>query len=456
MIPFSPHGYQTQIIDFLHSVKRAAVFASMGSGKTVSTLTAIEQLILIDVDYPILILAPLRVARSTWPAEISKWPHLKHLRVSVVQGTKREREEALRVDADIYTCNYENVQWLVEHFDEKWPFRTVIADESTQLKGFRTRQGASRPRALARVAHTKIKRMVLLTGTPAPNGLLDLWGQVWFLDKGASLGKSFTSFKDRWFAPKPNGFGVLPLPHAQEEIQNAIKHLCITIDASDWFSLEQPIVNKLMLDLPRKVRQQYVDMEKKMFMEIESGAIEALSRGISTMKCSQICGGAVYKEDKAYEVLHSEKIDALRSIVEEANGAPILVVYRFVSDLDRLKTAFPSGRVLGKDPKTEQQWRERKIPILFVHPRSAGHGLNLQDGGNILVFYSVNWALEEHLQVIERIGPMRQMQSGYKRPVFIYMLLMRDTIDETIVERLETKRSVQDILLDALKRYKGE
>lgn len=451
---FTPHGYQQEIINFIQNTKRCAVFSAMGSGKTVSTLTAIEQMSLIDLDYPVLILAPLRVARSTWPNEVHKWAHTSDLSVKAITGSVIERKAALITNSDIYTCNYENLPWLVKELDDKWPFKTVIIDESTHLKGFRLRQGAKRPKELAKVAHTLINRIVLLTGTPAPNGLIDLWGQMWFIDKGAALGKTFSAFKDRWFTADESGFGIKPLPHAQQEIQDAIKHMCITIDMEKWFKIEKPIEHHIKLDLPLKVHKQYKAMEKTMFMEIENGAIEALSRGVATIKCSQVCSGAVYFEDKTFEVLHDEKIEALRSIVEEANGMPILVAYRFVSDLKRLMKAFPEGRVLDKDPKTERDWCTGKIPILFAHPKSAGHGLNLQDGGNILVFFSVNWPLEAHMQIIERIGPMRQMQSGHKRPVFVYYLLMRDTIDETIMERLVTKQTVQDILLNAMKRYK--
>jgi len=454
-LDFKAHGYQDLIITFIQATKRCAVWAGMGLGKTSSTLTALEELALVETVYPVLVVAPLRVARTTWPQEVRKWNHLKHLQVMPICGDLQERQAALRVKVQIYTTNYEQLPWLVETLGEKWPFRTVVIDEATKLKGFRLRQGTQRAKALARVAHTRIKRIILLTGTPSPNGLSDLWGQMWFVDAGHRLGRTFSSFKERWFRPAHDGYGVESTDHAQEQIQKALGDVCITIDAADWFDLQKPIVNTIPVDMPAKARVLYKDMEKRMFMELEGNTIEALNAAAKTMKCLQIANGAAYLEDgKEWKTIHDEKLDALEEIIEEAGGMPVLVAYHFKSDLARLKTRFPKGKVLDARSQTIDDWNAGKIPVLFAHPASAGHGLNLQDGSNILAFFSVNWNLEEHQQIIERIGPVRQLQAGHKRPVFLHFILAADTVDEMILERLQTKREVQDILLEAMKTRK--
>ena len=451
-IDFKPHGYQSLIIPFIQEVKRCAVWAGMGLGKTSSTLTALEELSLVEGVYPVLVVAPLRVARTTWPQEVKKWNHLKHLQVIPICGGLKERQEALKIKVDIYTTNYEQLPWLVEYLGDKWPFKVVVIDEATKLKGFRLRQGTQRAKALARVAHTKIKRIVLLTGTPSPNGLQDLWGQMWFIDKGDRLGRTFDAFKQRWFYPSHTGYGVEASDNAQEQIQRALRDVCITIDAADWFNLQTPVINKLMVTLPPKAAILYKDMEKRMFMELEGNEIEALNAAAKTMKCLQIANGAAYLEGGVeWKAIHDEKLDALEDIVEEAGGMPILVAYHFKSDLARLRARFPQGKQLDAKTQTIDDWNAGKIPMLFAHPASAGHGLNLQDGSNILAFYSVNWNLEEHQQIIERIGPVRQLQAGHKRPVFIHFILATGTVDEMILERLQTKRDVQDILLAAMK-----
>lgn len=450
---FTPRPYQTLITNHILEVPRCAVWAGMGLGKTTATYNAIDIILVIDGG-PVLVVAPLRVARSTWPDEAKKWAHLRHLRVMPVIGSEAERRMALAVKADIYTTNFENLPWLIEHFGERWPFRTVVIDESTKLKGFRLRQGTARAKALGRVAHTKIHRFIELTGTPSPNGLTDLWGQAWFLDAGARLGRTFDGFKQRWFRPAHNGFGVMPFDHTQVEIQDKLRDLCITIDAKDWFDLKEPIVNNIYVDLPIKARKLYQDMEKEMFMQIEEHEVEAFNAAARTIKCLQVANGAAYVGDVPgeWKEIHDMKLQALDDIVEEAAGMPILVAYNFKSDLARLRLAFPKGRQLDANPQTIVDWNAGLIPLLFAHPASAGHGLNLQDGGNILVFFAHDWNLENRLQIIERIGPTRQMQAGHDRPMFIHNIIARDTVDEMVIERVETKREVQDILLQAMKQ----
>jgi len=329
----------------------------------------------------------------------------------------------------------------------------VVADEATKLKGFRLRQGGKRAQALASVAHTKVKRFINLTGTPSPNGLEDLWGQTWFLDGGERLGRTFTAFRERWFQKSFDGYGSIALPSAQGEMQDRLRDICLTIDAKDYFDLDEPIVNNIYIDLPIRARELYQDMEKQMFMELEGHEVEAFNAAARTGKCLQIANGAAYIDDKQnWKEVHDAKLQALEEIIEEAAGAPVLVAYHFKSDLARILHTFPQARSLDANPSTIKEWNEGRIPVLLAHPASAGHGLNLQDGGNILVFFGHNWNLEERLQVIERIGPVRQKQAGHDRPVFIHNIIARDTVDEMVIERVETKREVQDILLAAMKR----
>lgn len=449
---FTGRPYQSIITDHMLSMDRSAIWAGMGLGKTISTYNALDALFLAGEDHPVLVMAPLRVARTTWPEEAAKWQHLRHISVQPIVGSEAERKMALKYDASVYTCNFDNLMWLVEHFGDRWPFGTVVIDEATKLKGFRLKQGAKRAQALARVAHTKAKRFIELTGTPSPNGLADLWGQMWFIDGGVRLGRTYSAFKQRWFQKSHDGYGIVALPHAQAEIQEKLRDVCLTIDAADWFDLEKPIINNIYVDLPVRARKLYRDMEKEMFAEIDGHGVEAFNAASRTIKCLQMANGAVYVDDKQnWKETHDEKLQALEDIVEEANGAPVLVAYHFKSDLARLSAAFPKGRQLDADPNTIRDWNAGKIPVLFAHPASAGHGLNLQDGGNILVYFGHWWNLEERLQILERIGPVRQRQAGYKRPVFIHNIIARDTVDELVIERIETKREVQDILLQALK-----
>lgn len=452
---FTPRAYQRQAIEHLLDTPRCALWAGMGLGKTVAALSAADTLLLID-PRPVLVLAPLRVARSTWPDEARKWSHLQRVDVQPVVGSEAERLAALKRDRSVYSMNYENLPWLVDQLGDRWPFGTVIADESTRLKSFRLRQGGKRAQAVARVAHTKVDRWINLTGTPSPNGLIDLWGQTWFLDAGRRLSRSFNAFVQRWFRIGMNGFGYEPLPSAQEQIQDRLRDLCLTIDPRDHFDLREPIVNDIYVDLPPHARRLYRDMEREMFAQIEQYGVEAFNAASRTIKCLQLANGAVYIDEKAvdWRVVHDAKLEALGDVIEEAAGAPVLVAYHFRSDLARLQKAFPRGRVLDQQPQTIADWNAGRIPLLFAHPASAGHGLNLQDGGNILVFFGHWWNLEERMQIVERIGPVRQAQAGYDRPVYIHNIIARDTVDELVIARTESKRNAQDVLLEALKQGK--
>lgn len=452
---FDARPYQHRIIDHITEHARCGVFAGMGMGKTVSTLTAIDILRGMEGIGPVLVLAPYRVAASTWPDEARKWPHLS-LSVSPVVGNATQRAAALSVPADIYTTNYETVPWLVERLGENWPFGMIVADESTRLKSHRLRGGGKRAKALAQVAYLS-ERFVLLTGTPAPNGLHDLWGQLWFLDRGQRLGRTFQSFESRWFRRVQKGASafaaeLVPLQSAQAEIQAAIRDVCLTVEAKDYFDLRDPVEVIVPVALPDKARATYDQLRADLYAELTGGEVFADSGAALTIKCLQFANGALYLgDDGAFEAVHDAKLDALESIIEEAAGAPVLCAYHFKSDATRIRTRFPSARMLDKDPQTIRDWNAGRIPLLLAHPESAGHGLNLQDGGNILAVFGHWWALEPYQQIVERIGPTRQIQAGHDRPVFIYQIVATDTLDELVIRRRKTKSDIQSLLMDALK-----
>lgn len=455
---FKPRPLQTMIIDFILDHPRCAIYSGMGTGKTSATLTALDILNIIEPGAT-LVIAPLLVANQTWPDEVKKWCHLQDVKIIPIIGKPEQRVRALKTKADIYTVNYENLTWLVSFLGTDWFFTKVVADESTKLKGFRVSQGSVRARALGKVAHTKVKRFIELTGTPSPNGIKDLWGQCWFLDRGERLGTSFTAFTDRWFqsvsvGADRNAIQLVPFEHSQNEIQDRLKDICISIEAKDYFDIKEPITTTLEVELKGKARKLYDDMEKEMFIELSNSVeVEAFNAASKTIKCLQIASGAIYTDESgAYQAVHDLKIQALESVIEEAAGMPVLVSYHFKSDLDRLLKAFPQGRHLNKDAQIIRDWNAGKIPVLFAHPASAGHGLNLQDGGNILVFFSHWWDLEQYQQIVERIGPTRQAQAGHDRPVFIYHIVAKDTMDEVVMERRESKREVQDLLMESMKK----
>jgi SNF2 family DNA or RNA helicase len=430
---------------------RGASFAGMGMGKTAATLTSIDTLQLVGDIGPALVLAPLRVAQSTWPQEARKWDQLSGMGVVPIVGNQKQRQAALRRDAAVYTINYEQIPWLVDYLDGQWPFQMVVADESTKLKGFRLRKGGKRVAALSKVAR-RTHYWINLTGTPAPNGLIDLWGQTYFLDFGKRLGRTFTAFKHRWFEPDYSGYGTVPRSHAQDEIQQQLGDICLTIQPKDWFDLDAPIVNIVQVELPDKARRMYTEMEKRMFTMLSADdALEAVNAAAKTNKCRQLANGAAYTDDGGWIEVHDAKLQALGEIIAEASGAPILVAYQFVSDRERILRNFKRAQVLDDDPQTLVNWNAGRIPVLVAHPASAGHGLNMQDGGNVLVFFGLDWNLEEHDQMVERIGPVRQKQAGHDRPVFIHYIAATHTVDELIRVRLKTKREVQEILLEAMK-----
>lgn len=479
---FSPRVYQELMIDFMLKNLRCNVFAGMGLGKTSASLYAFDAMRMFGEARRALVLAPKRVARSTWPKEIEKWHEsFGHLKIAAAIGTHDQRIAALRQNADMVAINYDNLPWLIELMGDAWDFDTVFADEATRLKGLRISmqrgqrkdgsagvefirgQGSVRAKAIAKVAHRKVRRWINLTGSPAPNGLQDLWGTTWFVDAGRRLGLSFDGYEERFFRkiPGEDGYGsrIEPLPFADQQIKDLIRDICITIDAKDWFDIKDPIERIIKVPLPPKARKVYEQMERELFAELEAGVeIEAFNAGSKTQKCLQIGNGAVWvdRDTGRWEEVHDEKIEALKSVAEEANGESILVRYTHIPDKLRILKAFPKAKFLDDDPATEDRWNEGKIPMLVTHARSAGHGLSLQHGGRILCDFSTDYNLEEDEQIIERLGPTRQAQSGYDRAVFRYRLVAEDTIEEhAALPRIRTKASVQDSLKSAMKIRRG-
>lgn len=458
---FVPRVYQQGIVNHILEKPRCAIWADMGTGKTSATLLALDALMLSGESSPTLVIAPLIVARDTWTDEPRKWKTLRHIDVMAVIGTEAERRAALRYDASVYTINFENLPWLVEHFGERWPFGTVVVDEARKLKSFRLKQGGIRTAALAKVAHTKVKRMIQLTGAPAPNGLQDLYGQAWFIDAGKRLGRTYSAFTQRWFRPKRDGHGIEPLEFAREQIQSALSDVCLRVDAADYFDLTAPVLVPRYVDLPAKARARYREMEKEMLTMIGDRKAEAFNAAARTQKCLQLCNGAVYvdplvegeeqKGPKEWREVHDVKIEALKSVVDEANGAPVLVAYHFKSDLARLVKAFPAARVLS-DPVQMREFKTGRYEVGLGHPASMGHGVDgLQDYCNRIVFFGHWWDMDNRNQMIGRVGPVRQFQAGHKGPIYIYDIIARDTVDELVIARHETKREVQDLLLESMK-----
>lgn len=436
---------------------RCALWAGMGLGKSSATLFLLVLLkILGELEPgPILVIGPKRVARDTWPDEVEKFVEFRHLRITpLTECSPTERKARLKRPSDIFTINYELLPWLVEHYGARWPFRTVIADEADRLKGFRTRQGGQRAQQLARVAHNLCKRFIELTGTPSPNGLVDLWGQIWYLDRGHRLGATYTAFLQRWFKPKWSGVGVEPMPHAEREIHALLADICLTIDPKDWFDIEEPIVKPIHVKLPPAARRIYKELEKEMYAKLECGGeIEVFNAAALTNKCLQLANGAVYTEYPKWAPIHDEKIEALESLLAESGGVPILCAYSFKSDVARLARAFPKAALLST-PRGMAAFKAGDSPLGLAHPASMGHGIDgLQYITNILARFGHVWGMGETLQMLERIGPMRQIQAGFDRPMFAYNFIAEDTLDEVIVARYQSKLTVQDALLAAMRRH---
>lgn len=435
------HPYQLAAVQHILATPKAALWMEPGLGKSVVTLKAIESLLDSVEIRRVLVVAPLRVAHSTWPAEIAKWGiRATH---QVITGTAAQRRAAAESPADIHLINYENIPWLVENYGKDWPWDMVVLDESSKAKN----RASLRWKALAKVSG-QISRMIELTGTPAPNGLIDLWAPICLLDRGQRLGRSLTRFRERWFTADYFGYTYTPKPGAEAEIHAAVADLVLTLRAEDYLSLPDYVPVRVPVTLLFAARDLYTRLEKDMFVALAEGEVTAVSAAALSNKCRQVANGALYTDggNGAWEPVHDAKLQALRDLIDELQGAPLLVAYSYQSDLARLQLAFPKARVLDKDPRTIDDWNSGQIPLLLAHPQAAGHGLNLQAGGHLLCWFGLDWSLELYQQFNARL-----YRQGQTKPVFVYHLVAEDTVDELVLERLQSKRAVQDILLDALR-----
>lgn len=461
------------MVEAIANKGRVNIFASPGTGKTSATLTALDVLSLTgsgDV-WPVLVVAPLRVANSVWHAEVERWSRFKDITVSHILGSAHERAQGLKADAQIYIINYENLIWLHNMLDGKWPFKTVVCDESTAIKNHRVHfrqlskgRWALYPMGSAQNAKSLVRyapytdRWINLTGTPVPNGLKDLWGQMWPVDFGESLGRTFTAFSQRWFrlawGSTKEQQRLEILPGADEQILDRIKPHSVSIDAYDWFDINKPVVTDIPIELPPKARRIYQELHAESIVELEGkNTVTAVNAGSTTMKCRQIASGHLRDDDGTWHTIHADKLRALHELHESLSGQPLLVAYYFKQDAvaitKRFKNAvvFPSGE---GQKEVENRWNRGEIPMLLVHPMSAGHGLNLQWGGNHICIYTPDWNAEGYEQVIERIGPTRQAQAGFKRLVYIHRFRTLRTWEAIVLDRLSGKIKVTEILKEAL------
>lgn len=436
------HEYQERGVSFIKNKKRCALFQEMGLGKTLTTLTAIVDLLDSFAVNRVLVIAPLRVANSVWHTEAANWEHLSHLTVAIATGNQRNRIAALFKNAEITVINRENVVWLQQHYGKKWPFDMVVIDESSSFKS----SSSQRWKALRRVL-PMTRYMVLLTGTPSPNGLLDLWAQVHLIDLGATLGRTMTSYKTRFFESDYMGYSFTPRKGADEEIHKLIEPFCMSMAANDYLELPDRIDLRQPVDIGDKALTMYKQFEKDLLMTLPEGEeIEALSAAALANKLLQFANGATYTDDSGnYAKIHDEKLEALAELVE-SNDEPMLVAYNYRSDLERLQKKFPTAVALDKNPETIDRWNRGEIKMLLAHPQSAGHGLNLQHGGALCVWFGLTWSLENYMQFNGRLH-----RQGQARPVRIIHLVATGTIDERVLAVLADKNATQNALLSALK-----
>lgn len=447
---YKPHNYQLTATNKIINEPYCGLFLDMGLGKTVSTLTAINELMYGDLSVnKVLVIAPKRVAETTWTGECEKWDHLNHLRVSKVIGTEKQRKEALNKEADIYVINRENVVWLVSYYGGTYfPFDMVVIDELSSFKS----PSAQRFKAL-RMVRPLMKRVVGLTGTPAPNGLIDLWSQVYLLDKGERLGKNITAYRKKYFTPgRTNGqivFNYDLKENSDKEIHNAIRDICISMKAEDYLELPDRIDRIVPSTLPQSVMERYKEFEKEQIMTLfeNETVITAVNKAAVIGKLLQFSNGAIYDEEHNYHEIHDVKLDALEEIVDTSNGNPVLVFYSFKHDLERIKARLRGKEVRTlKTPQDVKDWNLGKVEVLLAHPASAGHGLNLQAGGNIIVWFGLNWSLELYQQANARLH-----RQGQTRAVIIHHLISPGTYDEDVYKALQKKEKSQDVLLESLK-----
>lgn len=444
---YIPHKYQEAVIEHILKNQGTGVYLGMGLGKTSTTLSAIFQAMFDELSInKVLIVAPKKVAEATWQDEAAKWDCFKNLTFSTILGTPAHRLQALSRKADVYIINRENVVWLLEHVKYKPDFDMLVIDESTSFKDASTK----RWKALRKV-RTCFKKIVLLTGTPRPNGLMDLWAQLYLLDGGKRLGRTLTEYRNNYFVPdKQNGPVVysyrIRSPDAEKEIYDKISDICISLKAEDYRLMPDklpPVTVPVVLD--EKSQKAYRELEREYVTELHGEEITALSAAAVSNKLLQLANGAVYDADKKVILVHDAKITALKEIVEANDGNPILVFYNFKHDKDRIKEAFPAARELQNSADI-RTWNGGKVKLLIAHPASAGYGLNLQAGGHIIVWFGLTWSLEQYQQANARLE-----RQGQKEPVIIHHLVAKGTVDELVMQALKRKENGQEAMMNAVK-----
>ena len=442
---YKPHDYQKYAADFIITHPISALLLDMGLGKTSITLTAINDLLFDSFEvHKVLVVAPLRVARDTWSAEIEKWEHLKNLRYSVVVGTEQERLNALRTPADIYIINRENVQWLVEESGLPFDYDMAVIDELSSFKNHQSK----RFKAFMKV-RPKLKRIVGLTGTPASNGLMDLFAEFKLLDMGERLGRFIGQYRNAYFQPdKRNGmviYSYKPLPDTEQRIYDKISDITISMKATDHLTMPELLCTEYTVQFSDKEREKYDRLKKDLVLSTEDNEVTTANAASLSNKLSQMANGAVYSNDESVIEIHDRKLDALEDIIESMNGRPLLVAYWFKHDLERIRKRFEIREI--KSSRDISDWNSGKIPVALIHPASAGHGLNLQSGGSTLVWFGLTWSLELYQQTNARLW--RQGQTA--DTVVIQHIIAKGTIDEQIMKTLKAKDTTQAALIAAVK-----
>lgn len=447
---YEPHDYQQYAIEYIRAHPVAAVLLDMGLGKTSITLTALNDLLFDYFDvHKILVIAPLRVARNTWSGEIGKWQHLEDLQYSIIVGTEKERKAALAKRADIYIINRENIQWLIEKSGYPFDFDMVVVDELSSFKN----HDAKRFKALMKV-RPKVKRIVGLTGTPSSNGLMDLFAEFKLLDMGERLGRFIGSYRVNYFKPdKMNGpivYSYKPLPGAEQRIYAAISDITISMKAADHLNMPELVNSRYEVQMDEQEKQNYEQMKEQLVVSLPEGEVTAANAASLSGKLLQMANGAIYTDEGEVQMIHDKKLDALEDMIEAANGKPVLVAYWFKHDLKRIMQRLTEKKIPFERLDTDAsigKWNEGEIPVALIHPASAGHGLNLQSGGNTLIWFGLTWSLELYQQTVARLW--RQGQTA--GTVIVEHIITAGTIDERVMKALELKDNTQSALIDAVK-----
>ena len=440
------YAYQRRGVDFIKEKKKCLLFLDMGLGKTTTTLTAMSHL-LADFDvFRVLVVAPLRVANTVWKQEAAKWEHLQHLSIGIATGSEIDRIRTILAGHQITVINRENIPWLVARGD--WDFDAVVIDESTSFKSHKSQRFKAMKSVMSKVTH-----MVELTGTPSPQGMQDLWSQLYLVDGGERLGRNITSFMGRFYQRSGfQGYGYTINDGAADNIRSRIQDVCLTMTSEDYLTLPDVLYSYETVQLPESAKKEYKKLKKEMLITLENEKdIMAPSASALNNKLLQMCNGAIYDENGAWHEIHDAKIQALKELLEDNPNENVLVAYNFKSDLMRLQAAFPEAVALDKKGLAVDQWNEGKIKMLLAHPASAGHGLNMQFGGSTLIYFGLTWSLEYYLQFNKRLH-----RQGQKSNVRIIHLVVEGGVDEAVVKALTEKNATQQRLIDNLKTYYKE